>query len=159
MLSDLAVVGIAQRAPSRATELKSIRGLDGRSLKDTSGQEILDLVSKGMSLDPTQIATLEPEESPQLTGMRAAVTLVRLGSRRSPRMKTRPCALGYALDISDLLRGVPTARLGAGWRSISSATTSGTWSQVAALAFDAHPGLVLEERFSSKNQDNENFKP
>ena len=162
VLSDLAVVGIAQRAPSRATELKSIRGLDGRSLKDTSGQEILDLVSKGMSLDPTQIATLEPEESPQLEKeMRAAVTLVSAWIAQVAKNEDLdPALLGTRSDISDLLRGVPTARLGAGWRSdLVGNHVRDLVAGKAALAFDAHQGLVLEERFSSKNQDNENFKP
>jgi ribonuclease D len=41
VLSDLAVLGIAHRQPTSLNDLKSIRGLDGRQLRDDASRQIL----------------------------------------------------------------------------------------------------------------------
>ncbi|MEC7828054.1 MAG: HRDC domain-containing protein [Actinomycetota bacterium] len=159
ILSDLALVGIAQRAPTTLNELKAIRGLDGRSLKDAAGDEILGLVSDGMRMAVDDVATLDVDEGPQLGNeMRAAVTLVSAWiSQVAKDEAIDPALLATRSDINDLLRGAKNPRLGTGWRSdLVGTRIEDLVEGRASLAFDAGGGLVLEPRsaFDAENKPN-----
>tara|TARA_Y100001970_G_scaffold179520_2_gene218521 strand:+ start:5065 stop:6321 length:1257 start_codon:yes stop_codon:yes gene_type:complete len=148
VLSDLALVGIAQRAPRSTSELKSIRGFDGRYLKDINGAEMIALVEEGLSLPSDQVATLEPDDSPQLDkDLRAAVTLVSAWiSQVAKDESLDPALLATRSDITDFLRGSPTSRLATGWRSdLVGERIRALVEGRAALAFEK-AGLVLEPR-------------
>ena len=159
ILSDLALVGIAQRAPNTLNELKAIRGLDGRSVKDAAGQEILSLVSDGMRMTDDEVATLDVDEGPQLGNeMRAAVTLVSAWiSQVTKDEALDPALLATRSDINDLLRGAKNPRLGTGWRSdLVGTRIEDLVEGRASLAFDNGGGLVLEPRpgFVAENKAN-----
>ena len=161
LLSDLALVGIAQRAPTTLNELKSIRGLDGRTLKEHAGQEILGLVSEGKRMTSDEVATLDIDEGPQLGNeMRAAVTLVSAWiSQVAKDEALDPALLATRSDINDLLRGAENPRLGAGWRSELVGTRIRDLVEGrASLAFDNKGGLVLEQRPTLIEQNKENFE-
>ena len=162
VLSDLAMVGIAQRAPSNLDELKTIRGLDGRSLKESLAKEILTLVDEGMKLKPEQVATLDVEDGPKLGNeMRAAVTLVSAWiSQVAKDEAVDPSLLATRSDINDLLRGAKNPKLASGWRAeLVGARIRDLVEGRASLAFDAEGGLVLETRAAVSNENKENFEP
>ena len=158
VLSDLALVGIAQRAPRSTSELKSVRGFDGRYLKDTNGTEIIELVEKGLTLPQDQLVTLDADDSPQLDkNLRAAVTLVSAWiSQVAKDESLDPALLATRSDITDFLRDSPNSRLATGWRSeIVGEPIKALVEGRAALAFEK-TGLVLERR---RNPDSENKAP
>ena len=158
VLSDLALVGIAQRAPRSTSELKSVRGFDGRYLKDTNGTEIIELVEKGLTLPQDQLVTLDADDSPQLDkNLRAAVTLVSAWiSQVAKDESLDPALLATRSDITDFLRDSPNSRLATGWRSeIVGEPIKALVEGRAALAFEK-TGLVLEQR---RNPDSENKAP
>lgn len=162
VLSDLAMVGIAQRAPSNLDELKTIRGLDSRSLKESLAKEILTLVDEGMKLKPEQVATLGVEDGPKLGNeMRAAVTLVSAWiSQVAKDEAVDPSLLATRSDINDLLRGAKNPKLASGWRAeLVGARIRDLVEGRASLAFDAEGGLVLETRAAVSNENKENFEP
>ena len=162
VLSDLAMVGIAQRAPSNQDELKTIRGLDSRSLKESLAKEILTLVDEGMKLKPEQVATLDVEDGPKLGNeMRAAVTLVSAWiSQVAKDEAVDPSLLATRSDINDLLRGAKNPKLASGWRAeLVGARIRDLVEGRASLAFDAEGGLVLETRAAVSNENKENFEP
>ena len=49
VLSDMALVSIAQQAPTRSQELLGLRGVDGRLSHGSDASEILDVVARGRS--------------------------------------------------------------------------------------------------------------
>jgi len=161
ILSDLALVGIAQRAPTTLNELKAVRGLDGRSLKDAAGHEILSLVSDGMRMTVDDVATLDIDEGPQLGNeMRAAVTLVSAWiSQVAKDEALDPALLATRSDINDLLRGAQNPRLGTGWRSdLVGTRIEDLVEGRASLAFDPGGGLVLEPRSAFLAENKANFE-
>jgi len=161
ILSDLALVGIAQRAPTTLNELKAVRGLDGRSLKDAAGHEILSLVSDGMRMPVDDVATLDIDEGPQLGNeMRAAVTLVSAWiSQVAKDEALDPALLATRSDINDLLRGAKNPRLGTGWRSdLVGTRIEDLVEGRASLAFDPGGGLVLEPRSAFLAENKANFE-
>ncbi len=66
VLSDLALVGVAQQSPRDIESLKKIRGLDHRYLKDGGANSILNAVTKGRALKPEDVATLPNDDRPAL---------------------------------------------------------------------------------------------
>ena len=162
VLSDLALVGVAQREPKSIDELKSIRGLDGRYLKDSAGRDILEAVANGLRLSPDQVATLDPDEGPQLDkDLRAAVTLVSAWiSQVAKEESLDPALLATRSDISDFLRGAESPRLATGWRSdLVGDRILDLVEGRAALAFDAAGGLLLERRRDASSENKEEFNP
>lgn len=150
VLSDLALVGVAQTAPSSESELKSIRGLDGRHLRDGGASKILDAVVTGrnggshdaIDHEPKPVANLDRE-------LRPAVTLISAWISQFGREKSLdPTLLATRADIEAFLRGDSDARLNFGWRSELLGVPIGDLvAGKASLAFDADKGLVLEPRF------------
>jgi ribonuclease D len=160
ILSDLALVGIAQRAPKNTQDLKGIRGLDGRFLKDRSADEILSVVADGLKRTSDDVPTLEAEEGPKLEkDLRAAVTLVSAWvSQVAKDEELDPALLATRADIVDLLRGAKTSRLASGWRSaLVGSRIEDLVTGRAAVAFDRQGGLVLEPRSERQHQKKEKF--
>ena len=154
-------MGIAQRAPRSTSELKSVRGFDGRYLKDTNGTEIIELVEKGLTLPQDQLVTLDADDSPQLDkNLRAAVTLVSAWiSQVAKDESLDPALLATRSDITDFLRDSPNSRLATGWRSeIVGEPIKALVEGRAALAFEK-TGLVLERRRNPDSQNKAPFNP
>ena len=150
ILSDLALVGVAQRAPRTSQDLKGIRGLDGRYLKQGASDEILSVVQKGLQRTPEDVPTLEIDEGPKLDKeLRAAVTLVSAWvSQVAKDEELDPALLATRADIVDVLRKSKDARLSNGWRSdLVGTRIQDLVTGRASVAFDPQGGLVLEPRF------------
>jgi len=146
ILSDLALVGIAQRRPKTNEELRSVRGVDDRLGRGDIGNTILQLVEEGIELPaPPRTGESRRESRPDL---RPAVALVAAWVGQIAReLSLDPALLGTRADIESLVRGDEGARLSVGWRAeLAGEPIRRLMSGEAAVAFDGDGGLVLEER-------------
>ncbi|MBU3701763.1 MAG: hypothetical protein FGM58_06930 [Acidimicrobiia bacterium] len=145
VLSDIALVGIAQRAPTDRAGLESVRGFD-RNLKRDVVADLLAAVAEGLTRQPPS----DPAE--QATGidrdLRPAVALVSAWIAQLARdLDLDPAVLATRGDVEALLRGDPEARLGRGWRAeLAGSAVRRLVSGDAAVAFAGNGELVIEER-------------
>jgi len=142
VLPDLALLGIAQKAPRTMQDLTSARGVDERHTRGNVGRELLEAVERGLA---------EPVELPQTEGddldrrLRPAVTLVSAWvSELARREKVDTAILATRSDLVSFLRGDADARLAHGWRAELVGEDLGRlMAGTAALAFDGKGGLKL----------------
>jgi ribonuclease D len=146
VLSDLGVMGIAQSRPKTLDDLRRVRGVEGRHLRDGVGDELLALVrdagQKARSTgDVRPTAELQRDLRPLATLISAWV------SQRARELEIDTSLLGTRADIEALLRGDDDARLARGWRAdIVGEPLGRLMDGEAALAFDGQGGLLLEAR-------------
>jgi ribonuclease D len=147
VLADLALLGVAHRAPTSIAELRDIRGFDGRYLKGDAGTQIVAAVERGKALDRSRIR-VPPTDDLDRT-LRPAVTLVSAWvAQLAQELRIDTAMLATRHDLLALLREDDAARLATGWR----ATLVGDRIRQliegrAALAFRPGRGdLVLETR-------------
>ena len=115
IMSDLALVGIAQRKPTKLSDLKNIRGFDSAQYQKEKGQHLLKIVNRGLEADP--IPNLKNRKKSLPPEMRPAVTLLSAWlAQFATDMNIDPALLGSRSDIEDLLRGENNSRLQEGWR-------------------------------------------
>jgi ribonuclease D len=114
VLPDLAVLGIAQRAPSSAKELAQARGVDERHSKGAIAEEILDAVRAAKQ----QPAPSAPPSADDLDrSLRPAVALVSAWvAQLANDERLDPALLATRADIVAFLRRDADARLAEGWR-------------------------------------------
>ncbi|WP_195210222.1 ribonuclease D [Actinomarinicola tropica] len=146
VLADLAIVAIAQRAPTTPDELRSIRGVDDRHAKGEVARQILEAVAEGAAAGP---APAEPTTNGELSReLRPAVGLVSSWVSQLAREEDIDTALlATRADLEALLRGDEDARLAQGWRAeLVGEPIRRLVAGEAALAFDGKGGLVLEVR-------------
>lgn len=149
VLSDLALVGIAQAAPTDEEGLRRLRGIDGRHLRNGGAAAILEAVREGQSGrggrddEPASAPTAGLDNS-----LRPAVTLVSAWVAQVARdERYDPALLATRADIEGFLRGDGTSRIDHGWRrELLGAPIRDLVDGRAALAFDGANGLVLETR-------------
>ncbi len=146
ILSDLALVGIAQRRPKTVEQLRSVRGVDDRLARGEGGELILRLVKEGSELPPPPRSGAPKREA--RPDLRPAVALVAAWvAQLSRELDLDSALLGTRADIEALVRGDQDARLSVGWRAeLAGEPIRRLMSGEAALAFDGDGGLVLEER-------------
>jgi ribonuclease D len=147
VLADLALLGVAHRAPSSMAELRDIRGLDGRYLKGDAGPEILAAIGRGKALERSAIRVPPSDELDR--NLRPAVTLVSAWvAQLSQELRIDTAMLATRSDLLALLRGDDDARLARGWRAgLVGDRIRQLVDGRAALAFRPGKGdLVLEER-------------
>ena len=115
VLPDLAVLGISQRAPSTAKELKQARGVDERHTRGGIAEEILDAVREGREADPPEA----PRSSDDLDrNLRPAITLISAWVGQLARdERVDNALLATRADIVSFLRDDDDARLASGWRA------------------------------------------
>lgn len=142
VLADLALLGIAQRAPRTVEELAQSRGVDGRYTKGQIAQEILAAVEKGRSLD-IEMPKVDIEEFDR--DLRPAATLMSAWvSEVAGRSRLETALLATRADIIDYLRGSPGARVRHGWRAeILGRDLEDLVAGRAGIAFDGRGGLRL----------------
>ena len=146
VLSDLGVVGVAVAKPTDTEGLRQIRGVDGRALKGSAAQELIDMVTRAVD-DPPRLEA--PVGHPELPAeLRPAVPLVSAWVTQLSRdLEIEGALLATRADLEALLRGDPDARLAAGWRAdLVGEPIRRLIAGEVALAFDRSGGLVLEPR-------------
>lgn len=146
VMPDLAIVGIAQRPPHSMQQLREVRGLDPRHLKEDIAQHLIGVIAAAEDRAPTT-----PDEPPPAEldrELRPAVTLVSAWvSQLSRDVQIDTALMATRADIEALLRGDADARLAHGWRAeLVGEPVRKLVSGEAALAFGGHGDLVLEER-------------
>ena len=149
VLSDLALVGVAQQSPRDIESLKKIRGLDHRYLKEGGASSILNAVIKGRSLKPEDVMTLPSDDRPALGNeLKPAVALVSAWVAQLARNESiEPALLATKADIVDFLSGFTDSRLNKGWRrDLVGTRIHSLVNGKTALAFDRETGLILEDR-------------
>ena len=119
VLSDLAILGIAQRAPRTPDDLADARGIDAKQAHGALGAAVLAAVKRGVSdADVGELRFPVPEGDDLDRALRPAVTLVSAWVAELARRESIDTALlATRQDIVDLLREAPKARLGSGWRA------------------------------------------
>ncbi|MCC6436584.1 MAG: HRDC domain-containing protein [Acidimicrobiales bacterium] len=146
VLPDLAVAGIAQRAPATLSELRKVRGVEDRHLRGVVGEELLAAVIAGAAAPaPTRPTTLRTEVPREL---RAAVGLLSAWVTQLARdLELDATLLATRSDLEDFLRNDADARLAVGWRAeLVGDQIRQLLEGEAALAFDGHGRLVIEAR-------------
>jgi ribonuclease D len=151
VLSDLGVVGVAVGKPTSVEELRRIRGVDGRTLRVSLAQELVDVVADAVRNPPR--ATSAPSQPELPTELRPAVPLVSAWVSQLARdLQIELAILATRADLEALLRGDPDARLAHGWRAeLVGEPIRRLLDGEVALAFERQGGLVLEPRGPSKN--------
>jgi ribonuclease D len=144
VLSDMAVVNVAQRKPTSVDDLGGIRGLDKRQLGG-SGAELVAAVERGTKLDGSQLRLPVIDEGER--GQRAGVTLASAWVAQLGRdLGIDPAILATRSDVVGFLRGASSSRLSGGWRhELVGEPVRRLVSGEAALAFHGDQ-LVLEDR-------------
>ncbi len=146
VLSDLAILGIAQRPPTDLAGLRRVRGIDERALRKPVVDELLEAIRAGAALDSDTITQADVEEVPR--DLRPAVTLVSAWVSQLGRdLHIDTTLLATRSDLVDLVIGDPSARLVHGWRAqLVGDQIRQLVEGEAALAFNGSGGLVLEPR-------------
>ena len=146
VLPDLALVGMAQRPPKTIDDLARVRGLDERHLRGRQADAIMDAIDEGLALDKEDLRL--PPTGDVDRDLRPAVTLVSAWiSQLSRQLGIDTMLLATRNDVEALLRGDEHARLTSGWRAdVVGQDIRKLVEGRAALSFDGHGGLVLEER-------------
>jgi ribonuclease D len=145
VMADLAVVSLANRAPSTVADLKGVRGLDDRMRRPPLADELLAAVAEGLAGGPP--ARAERAQDHELDRkLRPAVALVSAWVAQLARThRIDASLLATRSDIEDLLID-GSGRLADGWRNdIVGQPIRDLVDGRAALAFDG-ADLVLEPR-------------
>lgn len=143
VLSDLAIVAIAQRAPRTPEELADVRGIDRGLSKGQVGRSILEAVEHGLQAEPPPDDTA-PELRREL---RPAATLASAWLAQHARdLDLDPGLLATRSDIEGYLSREGPSRLRSGWRAeVVGRALDGLVEGSVSVAFDDGE-LVLEER-------------
>ena len=143
VLSDLAIVAIAQRAPHTLEELADVRGVDRGIAKGGAGRAILEAVEEGEHAEFP-----EDDGAPELRReLRPAATLASAWLAQHARdLDLDPGLLATRTDIEAYLSREGRSRLRSGWRAeVVGNALDGLVDGSVAVAFDDGE-LVLEER-------------
>jgi len=119
VLSDIALLGIAQRVPRSLDDLSSCRGVDGRIARGATGEALLDAIDDALDdAEKGDLAFPSNDWDDLDKSMRPAVTLVGVWVAELARQSDLdPALLGTRRDIVELLSGTEGARLSSGWRA------------------------------------------
>lgn len=152
VLSDLAIVGIAQRRPKNPADLARIRGVDERHARGAVGEGLLNAVAVGRAAPPPTVAQPTHELDRRL---RPAVALVAAWVGQLARdLSIETSMLATRSDIEALLAGAEDARLLRGWRAdLVGDPIRHLVEGKASLAFDGKGNLLLEPRTTTSVPD------
>jgi ribonuclease D len=146
VLPDLALVGIAQRPPADIDALRRVRGLDERHLRGSVPAELLDAIAQGLEMPRHRVRV--PPAGDVERDLRPAVALISAWVAQLGRqLHIDTTLLATRSDVEALLRGDEVARLAQGWRAeVLGQDIRRLVEGHAAIAFDGHGSLVLEDR-------------
>jgi ribonuclease D len=144
VMADLAVVTVANRAPTEVEDLKGIRGLDDRLRKGALGEQIVAAVAQGKADGPPPRSRSAEHQIDRK--LRPAVALVSAWVAQLARTHRIDTALlGTRADIEELLTS-GTGRLAEGWRAeLVGGPVKDLVDGRSALAFEGD-SLILEPR-------------
>ena len=142
ILSDMALVSIAQQAPRTSGELMGLRGVDGRLGHGSDVNELLAVVATGKEtkvvIEPTSGEDVDKRLKPAVTLVTAWISEL----ARQQRIDT--ALLGTRADVDALLRRDPHCRLVHGWRrDIVGGDLEDILAGRAGLSFDGKGHLRL----------------
>lgn len=142
VLSDMALVSIAQQAPRTSGELMGLRGVDGRLGHGSDVNELLAAVATGKEtkvvIEPTSGEDVDKRLKPAVTLVTAWISEL----ARQQRIDT--ALLGTRADVDALLRRDPHCRLVHGWRrDIVGGDLEDILAGRAGLSFDGKGHLRL----------------
>lgn len=145
VLADLALVGLAVARPRSSDQLKDIRGVDQRALRNVA-DELFALIDAAKELKPRRDPNVGALELPPT--LRPAVPLVTAWvAQLSRELSIDPAILATRADLEAFLRGDSEARLRRGWRlELVGRPLQRLVDGEVALAFVAGRGLVIEPR-------------
>lgn len=145
ILSDLAVVSVAQKAPTSIEALAKLRGIEERQARGQQGAEILAAVASGLAEGPPKRE--RPMNRGDQVSLRPAASLLSAWiAQYANDLELDPALLGTRSDIEALLRGEPS-RLSEGWRNeLAGEPIRRLVAGDASLAFAGGGKLLLESR-------------
>lgn len=144
VLPDLGIVALAQKAPTNAQALKSVRGMQRRPVSNHDAQTLIELIAEVTT--PIDIPKKNPNRGKR-SDLRPAVTLVSAWlSQFCDDIDIDTALVGTRADIEEYVRD-STGRLTKGWRHqlVGEAITAILNGQ-AAIAFAGDGRVVVEER-------------
>ncbi|MDA8397324.1 MAG: HRDC domain-containing protein [Actinomycetota bacterium] len=115
VLADLAVATVAQAAPRRTAELRSIRGVELRNLANGVDKKIVEVIEKALVLGPPTAEEMVQPEAADIPPGSAALLSAWLTSR-AKALHIDPNLLGTRSDLNEVLAGTGNSRLSRGWR-------------------------------------------
>jgi len=142
VLSDIAIVGIAQIMPATIEDLLKARGVEHRQIGGEVGRELLMAVESGKSV---VVALPQIENDDVDKELRPAVGLITAWMSELARTHHIDATLlGTRNDILSLLRKSPQGRLSIGWRAeMVGKDIERILSGEAGLSFNGHGRLRL----------------
>ncbi len=144
VLSDLAILTIAQRPPRNRPELEKLRGVDARSLAKGGATEILEAVERGRALDPADLR-LPPDAAESKASPVAVAVCAGLVRQIADELDFDQGLLATRSDIALLVVG-EESRLDHGWRrDLAGAPIRRLLTGEVAAAFE-NGKLVIEAR-------------
>ena len=145
VLSDLAILTIAQRSPHSRQDLEKLRGVDIRHLSGGAAAEILEAVSRGQALAPDELR-LPPDANEARASQAAVAVCSGLVRQIADELQFDQGLLATRADIAQLVTG-ESSRLDRGWRgAIAGDPIRRLLAGEVAAAFEPDGRLVLEAR-------------
>ena len=146
VLPDLALLSIAQHPARTREDLRRTRSLDGRHLGGGAADELLAAIAVGIELSASELRLPPAHELDQPN--RAVTTLATAYvAQRAVDLDLDPAILATRADLVEFMQDSPQGRLAGGWRGDLVGEGLRQLSEGrAALSFDGHGSLVLEER-------------
>ncbi len=145
VLSDLAVLTIAQRSPDNRQELETLRGVDGRQLSNGAAAEILEAVRRGRALGADELR-LPPDVNEARASQAAVAVCAGLVRQIAEELQFDQGLLATRADITQLVIG-ESGRLDQGWRgAIAGDPLRRLLAGEVAATFEPGGRLVLEAR-------------
>ncbi|HCB34751.1 MAG TPA: hypothetical protein DEP66_04090, partial [Acidimicrobiaceae bacterium] len=145
VMSDLALLSVAQRAPRSVDDMKSLRGVQFGSKGGSGAEAVLEAVRHGLEMSPDDVPRPPASDVEQLdSDLRPAATLVGAWLDQLARRNDLDRALlATRRDVDMLLAGSADSRLSSGWRAdLVGGTVDDLVAGRAALAFDPGHGLA-----------------
>jgi ribonuclease D len=154
VLPDLAIVALAQKAPSDPTDVGRTRGLERRGVSKRDAAEIVEVIAEAKDMPPPPTQPRKASGGPDL---RPAVTLIAAWmSQYADDMNLDPAMLGSRSDIEEFVRS-GESRLAHGWRhDLAGSAIRSLLAGDAAVAFDGDGRVIVEKR-SHVPIDGDNF--
>jgi len=144
VLPDLAIVALAQKAPTEPGDVSRTRGLERRSVSKRDAAAIVEIIAGAKDMEPPPTQQRKGRGGPDL---RPAVTLIAAWmSQYADDMKLDPAMLGSRSDIEEFVRS-GESRLAHGWRhDLAGAPIRSLLAGEAAVAFDGQGRVIVERR-------------